>query len=113
MRNFYFFTRYRGYLIVVYTTNKKNALDRLVEYVRITKGNIGYSESDIRRDAKVDAIDFIDDIGTISKLGNLGNELAKIKSDFIKDIDNKMQEVEGIKRAFRELVVLFGDDDDY
>ena len=100
----YYFCRFRGYMIVVYTNRKCRGLDRLVEYVRETKGNLGYTEDEIRKEAKINTIDLVDDTNTIAQLYEIDKKLIAAKKHFDEEINEQIRKVEKLRRKLREFM---------
>lgn len=100
----YFFCKFRGYPVMIYARDKERALVRLVEFVRVTKGNLGYTDEEIKESATVEkCLDFIDDVGYLSKLSGIQKDLEIMKKDIDKALQEKMSEVDKVKRAIRQL----------
>jgi ABC-type Fe3+ transport system substrate-binding protein len=108
----YYLARFLGYMIVVATDRHVNATKRLVEYVRVTKGNVGYSEEQIIAEAKINSIDMVDDVGYLSGLQRVAQNLTKIKKETDERIQKELQEVERLKKKLRDLMQSLGDEDE-
>jgi len=104
----YFFCVFKGYMIVCCTNSKERALSALVKYTRETKGNLLYDENLIRKEAKVNRIDMVDDIGYLAKLQDMDNNLKKIKNDFNQQINNETQKYNTLRDALRTMVEATG-----
>lgn len=114
----YYFCRFKGYMLVVYTNTKQEALRRLIGYVRETKGNLGYSEQDICKEAKINKVDMIDDTGLLTGLSNLSEEMKQLKREYSNKVNEKIRQVDRLRHKLREFSEEIGlveeiDPDDY
>jgi len=100
----YFFCVFKGYMIVCCTNSKERALSALVKYTRETKGNILYGESQIRNEAKVNRIDMVDDIGYLSGLQDIENNIKKIKEELDDKINRETQRHKHLRDSLRKII---------
>lgn len=108
----YYYCRFLSYMVVVLTNGRAKALDRLIEYIRVTKGNFGYSEEEIREKARVDVIEVIDDLGYLKGLGDVSKKIISMKREFEGRLNDELREVERLKRGLREVARLIVEDEE-
>lgn len=100
----YWYCVFKGYMIVVCTNSKERALNALVKYTRETKGNLLYDEASIRKEAKVNHIDMVDDIGYLSGLQDIENNMKKIKKELDDKINRETQRYNHFRDSLREII---------
>lgn len=100
----YYFARFKGYPVIVFALSKQKVLDRLVEFVRITKGNVVYSEMEIREQAEViRCLDLIDDTSYLKKLVQIDDSLKDMKRKFDEQLREKELEIGKIQHSLRQV----------
>lgn len=122
----YWFAQFRGYPVIAIASSKSSVLKQLVEFIRETKGNLVYSEDEIKKEAEViHCLDLIDDNNQFKRLFNITNELLAFKEDvnyklrvfkvnIDRDIEEKIQEVERVNDLLRTIWKQFEDyEEDY
>lgn len=109
----YWYCAFKGYMIVCCANSKERALNALVKYTRETKGNLLYDEAIIRKEAKVNRIDMVDDIGYLSELQNMENNLNKMKREFDERINAETNKHNKMRDALRFLIEATGIIDNY
>lgn len=105
----YFLAQFKAYKIIVLTTSREKALLRLIGYVRVTKGNVGYEAPEIRQDCQIHPIDLVDDLRHLRSIQDVEKKIERIRDDFEIKLDKELKKLEETRKALRDITVLFYD----